>query len=293
MENIKRMRNENIFSTIWKDILQLAEKIGVELPVLKRQKVPPKKYEYTTVNTTHSFSSPEELYRKTYFQVIDTATQSLQSRFESETMSLLNTIENFITGSADVDVSVITNFYNTNSKGSLNQEIEFDGQRLKSERDLLILTIREDDNFKLYLQKLIKEKSTQSEKSKEKISADRKYISENTNLNQKNTKLKLKDIVTYLKYKPEVKPIFSQVTKLVKLILTVPASSCANECSFSALKRLKNYLRSTMSQDRLNNTSTLHVYSDLTDDLNIDRLLDEFILKNNLRQQTFSLSKNI
>jgi len=55
------------------------------------------------------------------------------------------------------------------------------------------------------------------------------------------------------KRKPsEVKSLFGQVDILLRLLLVVPASSATAERSFSCLRRLKNHLRSTMSQCRLN-----------------------------------------
>lgn len=51
---------------------------------------------------------------------------------------------------------------------------------------------------------------------------------------------------------PEVHSIFTQVESLVRFLLVVPCSSAEAERSFSALRRLKTWLRSTMSQRRLN-----------------------------------------
>ena len=48
--------------------------------------------------------------------------------------------------------------------------------------------------------------------------------------------------------KTEVREMFPMVENLLKLILISPASSCSAERSFSALRRLKGYLRSTMTQ---------------------------------------------
>ena len=47
---------------------------------------------------------------------------------------------------------------------------------------------------------------------------------------------------------PEVRILFPEVEKLLRLLLLSPASSCAAERSFSALKRIKTWLRSTMTQ---------------------------------------------
>lgn len=61
---------------------------------------------------------------------------------------------------------------------------------------------------------------------------------------------------------PEVRSLFSQVEALVRLLLVVPASSVEAERSFSALRRLKTWLRSSMSQTRLNNVAMCHVHQE-------------------------------
>jgi hypothetical protein len=60
----------------------------------------------------------------------------------------------------------------------------------------------------------------------------------------------------------------------------VPVTVASAERSFSKLKLLKNYLRSTMSQERLNGLATLYIEKKLLDDINIDSILDVFISKN-------------
>ena len=59
---------------------------------------------------------------------------------------------------------------------------------------------------------------------------------------------------------PEVKGLFSQVEALVRRLLVVPASSVEAERSFSAPGRLKTWLRSSMSQTRLNNVAMWYVH---------------------------------
>ena len=60
---------------------------------------------------------------------------------------------------------------------------------------------------------------------------------------------------------------FSQVWIVMKLLLVMPATNATSERSFSALRRVKNYLRSTMTQSRLNNLMILH--KDQTDSLSL------------------------
>ena len=50
-----------------------------------------------------------------------------------------------------------------------------------------------------------------------------------------------------------------------------------SERSFSALRRVKTYLRATMNQDHLNYLMLLHVHKDKTDELDLKLLVNEFI----------------
>jgi hypothetical protein len=61
-----------------------------------------------------------------------------------------------------------------------------------------------------------------------------------------------------------------------KLILTLPVSSCSYERSFSALKFVKNSLRSTMSQDRLSDLMILAVQDRKLDTAGLENIRDEF-----------------
>ena len=45
---------------------------------------------------------------------------------------------------------------------------------------------------------------------------------------------------------------FSEVSKLLEIVLVIPMSTADSERSFSTMKRIKTYLRNTMLQDRLN-----------------------------------------
>lgn len=80
---------------------------------------------------------------------------------------------------------------------------------------------------------------------------------------------------------PEVRSMFPQVERLLRLCLTSPASSCSAERSFSALRRLKTWLRSTMTQRRLNHVMICHVHRDLLMHLNCRDLARAFVNNNN------------
>ena len=80
--------------------------------------------------------------------------------------------------------------------------------------------------------------------------------------------------------------------KLLTIVLTSPVSSCIAESSFSGLRRLKTYLISRISQERLNAAALMHVHKDVVEKIPIDELLDDFILRSTVRKNTFISSKN-
>ena len=66
---------------------------------------------------------------------------------------------------------------------------------------------------------------------------------------------------------PVTKTLLREVHKLSRMYLTLPVASTTSERTFSALRRLKNYIRSTMKQDRLNNCLQIHFHESITDTL--------------------------
>jgi hypothetical protein len=75
---------------------------------------------------------------------------------------------------------------------------------------------------------------------------------------------------------PEVCRLFSDIEQLIRLMLICPVSSCTAERSFSSLRRTKNWLRTTMTQQRLNSIVICHVNKNIVDDLNIVEIAAEF-----------------
>ncbi len=65
--------------------------------------------------------------------------------------------------------------------------------------------------------------------------------------------------------------------RVVQLILVMPATNATSERSFSALRRIKDYLRATMKQERLNHLLVLHVQKELTDSFDLKDIASDFI----------------
>ena len=60
---------------------------------------------------------------------------------------------------------------------------------------------------------------------------------------------------------------FPQLMECLRIAMTFGITSAAAERSFSSLKRVKTYLRSAMTQDRLNNLALLYIERELSNSL--------------------------
>ena len=60
----------------------------------------------------------------------------------------------------------------------------------------------------------------------------------------------MEDVVEGLLQLGDARHLYSEVNKVLQLLLTVPASSATAERRFSTLRRLKNFVRSTMGAER-------------------------------------------
>jgi len=77
--------------------------------------------------------------------------------------------------------------------------------------------------------------------------------------------------------------VFSEVSRLIRLFLAIPATSATAERSFSAMRRLKTYLRLTMTAERLNAVMVFHTHKDILDQVPDNETVAEFIACNNRR----------
>lgn len=113
-------------------------------------------------------------------------------------------------------------------------------------------------------------------------------ISLSCNIKTSDSPITLMSIIKYCQYLSSgQKYLMRDVIKLCKLILVVPATNAVSERSFSALRRLKTYLRSTMTQQRINNCMVLHVHDDLTDMLNLIDIANDFVFESEHRASIF------
>ena len=67
------------------------------------------------------------------------------------------------------------------------------------------------------------------------------------------------------------------VKALLKILFTLPVTTSPAERSFSTLRFLKSYLRSTMGDDRLNGLAMLYIHRDIP--ITVEEVLDRFAKK--------------
>lgn len=128
--NLQLLRDKK-FKIIWKKAVDGANMLDIEEASIKRPRKIPKRLQLSSASQTHFFQTAENYYRKMYYEIFDITVTSLETRFDTETIRLLNKFEQFITGFENVDVTEITNFYK-----------DFDERRLLLQRDMFLDTAK-------------------------------------------------------------------------------------------------------------------------------------------------------
>jgi len=200
------------------------------------------------LSSGHFSSSPKDHYRQLYFEGIDTAIGCLVNRFDQEGYKVYRNLEDLL--------------IKASCKDNFDQQFLFVCDFYKDD-------IIPDD---LRSQLVIFGNSFQSIPAKEKPTSP--------------TIFDIKDYFANLS--TAQKGLLGQVGLLLKLILVMPATNATSERSFSALRRVKTYLRSTMTQNRLNNLLLLHVHKDYTDSLDLKSIINRFIADCPVRRTMFA-----
>ena len=64
-----------------------------------------------------------------------------------------------------------------------------------------------------------------------------------------------------------------------RILLTIPVTVATAKRSFSKLKLLKTYLRSTMSQEKLNRLTLLSIENELLEHLKYNNIISDFVIE--------------
>ena len=109
-----------------------------------------------------------------------------------------------------------------------------------------------------------------------------------TYFKENSIEVSLEECLKYLRsLSPAAKSFYSEVCTLARLILVMPATNAVSERSFSVMRRIKSYLRSTMGQARLNHIMVLNIYKERLDKLDLTSIANQFVSGSEHRSRFF------
>ena len=247
---LERQRSDEKFHSFYQDVLKSSKDLTAP-PCLPRYRRPPKRLDEASL-TSHEFTSPESYFRQQYFEVLDLLASELKRRFQQKRgMPVVAAIEKLLLDAANA----------TLVSTDLPEELQLykddlDLSRLKCQLPMLPDVIR------------VRNQKLQNNVPIPKVTNVRTLYS----------------VMTEISLSTEM---FSEVIRLIKLFYTIPVTTSSAERTFSALRRLKTYLRTTMSQPRLNHAMTLYVHKERTDKINLAEIANSFVVMNERRRNYF------
>ena len=97
----------------------------------------------------------------------------------------------------------------------------------------------------------------------------------------------LHNVADFLKRNKRIWSLIPEDLSLVKMILVMPATNVSPERAFSALIRVKSYLRITMSNNRLNHLITCTVHKELVKELSLKQVTNDSVDRVERRSSIF------
>lgn len=242
---LERQRDDSAFKSFYSSVIQEARELTEE-PVLPRQRRIPRRVDDGAPN--HHFQSPEDFFRKQYYEALDLLVSEITQRFNQPAFSVLQEMERMIIDSCNGKTHVMSSNFEVLYADCL--EIP----KLKSQLSLLPDVLKTGNtDYKMGIKKV-------------------------TTL---STVCQLFETCKFSK------TMLNEVHKVLQLYLTIPLSSATAERAFSTLRRLKSYLRSTMTQKRLNHVVLLNTHKEHLDKICIHDIAKEFVSRNERRIDFF------
>ena len=100
---LEGMRSEECFLLFWERTEKKRQELGVEAPQLPRQRKVPRRLE-VGISIPEAEKSVEDLYRKTYYEVIDFVLHAIHSRLDQKGYTILGRLESLVCN-AEVDLN--------------------------------------------------------------------------------------------------------------------------------------------------------------------------------------------
>lgn len=83
------------------------------------------------------------------------------------------------------------------------------------------------------------------------------------------------DVLNFI-YQNDLLDSFPNISIALRIYLSLPVTVASAERSFSKLKRVKNYLRSTMCQERLSNLTIVSIEHEILNSIDISDIINKF-----------------
>lgn len=234
------------FTSAMNDAKVIALDMEIEPVFLKKRQTCRKRHFDEISNNEREQQSSEESFRTDYFLVIvDIALGELKSRFEQ--LHIFESIFGFL-----FDAAKLTSLDENELRSScVNLE-----NALKHDNDTDI-DARDLESELQVLQGML---------PSEAIETDKPW-----------TSIKILEFVKSV-------DMFPNVMVAYRILLTIPVTVASAERSFSKLKLLKSYLRTTMAQDRLNGLAILCIERDMLENIKYNSIIDDFASKTATRR---------
>ncbi|CAM4849388.1 unnamed protein product, partial [Rotaria magnacalcarata] len=247
---LQRIKCIEYFKTFYELVLKEAELLTEE-PELPRVRKPPQRF-VDTIRAPVVYQHVFDMYQEQYFNTIDKVLIGLDLRFQQSVFPLLCKVEKFILAVANGTQEEADNLNIDNIAEFLTDDIDI--HRLQREINMIpdyFSVINLENNFGI------------------------KKIT------------KIQTICDLLNVQYVGKSMFCEYTTLIRLYLTVPVTTATAERSFSAMNRIKTYLRSSMTQQRLNHVIIPHIHKERLDELDLNSICSTFISRNQSRKCFF------
>ncbi len=235
---LKSVRNEESFDLFWQKVNSRASQLDVGEPQLPRRRRLPRRLD-DGLSAAEFHDSPKIFYRQQYFEAIDLIVNCVDDRFKQDGYRVYQSLESLLSKACKQE----------DLTSDLDVVCDFYGNDFN--KDLLTSHLQ---ILGVHYQEVMADSGSST------------------------ANLSIFDMKSYFQTLSQFQmSLLSQVKRLVQLILVMPATNASSERSFSALRRVKNYLRTTMTQERLNYLMLLHVHKEKTDELDLKKLLNEFV----------------
>ena len=250
-----KLRSDEHFQVIYDKAVKKCKECDLDNPVLPRSKRVPKRLhdyfgKHGEKSTDHVWKSPEDYYRAHYFEIIDKIVAGLDDRFNQETFNFLISIEQLILDAANGQAPL---HMSEELSKTLKGDVEV--EQLMNELNMLNSVVK------------------CAEPGIGRVTSLRTVI----------------DIFSSSAH-PNMKNVYRNIHTVIRLYLTVPLSNASAERSFSALRRIKTYLRNTLTQEHLNHLMMLNVHKQLTDNIDLISVAKTFVSGNERRLNFFGNS---